>query len=72
MDPTFDTTCLHAIVTQHADALRHRADEHARLPRTDGRRRIEPGRARQWLADTLHHLAERIAPARLEPRSATR
>jgi hypothetical protein len=74
MDPTFDTVCLHEIVSQHQDTLRRRAAAHARLPRTRRSRlqSAERGRARRWLAEALHHLAERIEPTRLEPRSATR
>jgi hypothetical protein len=72
MHPTFDTVSLHEIVTQHADALRRRADAHARLPRAARRQRAEPGRARQWLADVLLHLAEHLAPTRLETRPAAR
>lgn len=75
MEPTLDTTVMHELVSQRQQRLRLQADRHALgqspVPPTMPAP-ARPARARHRLAEALHHLAERIEPARLEPHSATR
>jgi hypothetical protein len=75
MQPTLDTSVMHEIVQQHEHELRSAAGRHALAHSARASvpaRAPHRGRVRHGLAATLRHLAERIEPARLDPRPAAR